>query len=121
MKRSPTDEKSTIFNKYYQIKWMKDIGFVKKWCCEDEEIRTTNPVEAWHSRINKYVGRKNPNLAQILEVLERETKLRNFKPAMKVNKKYREIDEEIKIAIAELCNNEITVGHCLEIIAPFMY
>lgn len=121
MKRSPTDEKSTIFNKYYQNKWMKDIGFVKKWCCEDEEIRTTNPVEAWHSRINKYVGRKNPNLAQILEVLEKETKLRNFKPAMKINKNYQEIDEEIKKTIAELCNNEITVGHCVEIIAPFSY
>lgn len=70
---------------------------------EDEEIRTTNPVEAWHSRINKYVGRKNPNLAQILEVVKRETKLPNVKPAMKVNKNYQETYEEIKKAIAELC------------------
>lgn len=64
-----------------------------------------NHLEDWHARLNKYVGRKNPSLVQVLHFLAEETKIRIRSKTIKF-RNYQEIDTEINSA-----------GHCLEIIS----
>lgn len=65
MKKTPKSENVQKFNSYFNQYWLSDIEFIKKWCCYQEEVRTTNDLAGWHARLNKYVGRKNPSLAKV--------------------------------------------------------
>lgn len=123
MKKSPKTEPVKKFNTYFDRFWLHDIRFIKMWCCNEEEIRNTNYVEGWHSRLNRYVGIKNPSIAKVLDILEKEIKIKNITEKAKARKqsKYEEIDEEINSAIEDLKEKRISVGHCVEIIAPFVF
>lgn len=127
MKRSPKGYDVERFNEYFNKQWYNNKGvhnFAKKCGCQTEIIRTTDHLEGWHNKINRIIGRKYPNIGQVLDVLEKETKLydinKSFKKSRK-NKNYIEIEEEINEAINELKNNFITTGHCLEIISPYTF
>lgn len=74
MSKSPSIKKIDDFNKYFQTHWLKRSNFPVLCSCDKEKIRTTNNIEGWHSRINRYIGRTNPSLSQLLEVLSKETK-----------------------------------------------
>lgn len=119
MKKTPKNKEIAKFNDYFNRFWIKDVQFIKTWCCQGEEIRNTNHLEGWHSRINRFVGQKRPSIAKILDILEKEFKMRDRKTKRK-NYNYVEIDKEINETIEELMAKEINVRHCLEIIAPFM-
>lgn len=122
MSKSPPGHDVTKFNHYFKKQWMIKTDFVRVCNCSEEKIRTTNNIEGWHSRLNRFVGRKNPTLAQLLEILSKETKLYNiFKKRTKMSKEYQEIEAEIKQSIVQLNLNEITVGHCIELISPFRF
>ncbi|KAL0852145.1 hypothetical protein ABMA28_000382 [Loxostege sticticalis] len=86
MSKSPSGVEITKFNKHFNHQWMAKTDFEKICCCSSSKIRTTNNIEGWHSRLNRYIG---------------------------------QIDEEINDAISQLNENEISVGHCIEIISPF--
>lgn len=120
MKRAPKCSQVVKFNSYFNSYWLNDVKFIKKWCCFGEELRTTNHLEGWHARLNRYVGRKNPPLAKVLDILVRETKIRTNTKTNK-SKQYQEIDFEINSAVQDLEKNTISVGHCIEIIAPFCF
>lgn len=120
MRRAPNCEQVRTFNSYFNSYWLSDITFIKKWCCYQEIIRTTNDLEGWHARINKYLGRKNPSLAEVLQILVKETKIHLYRKKIK-SKNYETNDLEINSAIEDMKANEITVGHCLEIIAPYNF
>lgn len=94
--------------------------FIKKWCCQGEDLRNTNHLEGWHSRINRFIGQKRPSIAKVLDILVKEMKMRNSRITRK-NENYLLIDSEINEAVENLKAKEISVGHCLEIIAPFMF
>lgn len=123
MTKSPKTEAVIKFNNYLNRYWFSEVNFIKTWCCYGEEIRTTNNLEGWHARLNRMVGRQKASLATILNVLIKETKISmSFKTNKNTsNKNYQEIDQEIADTIHLLTNKSITVGHCLEIIAPFKY
>ncbi|KAL0902469.1 hypothetical protein ABMA27_000327 [Loxostege sticticalis] len=88
--------------------------------CDQEKIRTTNNVEGWHSKINRYIGKTNPTIVHLLDSLIKETRVIDMhKSGTKKSKNYIEIDEEIRKSINELKEKKITVGHCLEIICPY--
>lgn len=126
MKKSPKGDDVERFNKYFNKQWYNKgaLNFVKKCGCQTEIIRTTNHLEGWHNKINRIIGRKYPNIGQVLDVVEKETKLydinNSFKKSRK-NKNYTEIEEEINEALNELKENLITTGHCLGIIRPYTF
>lgn len=122
MKKSPKTEPVQKFNTYFDRFWFHNIKFIKMWCCNEEEIRNTNYVEGWHSRLNRYVGIKNPSIAKVLDILQKEFKIKNITGKAKTRKDniYKEIDEEINSTIEDLKEKTISVGHCIEIIAPFV-
>lgn len=76
MKKSPKTEPVNKFNFYFDRFWLNDIKFIKMWCCHGEEIRNTNYVEGWHSRLNRYVGIKKPSIAKVLDISEKEPKIK---------------------------------------------
>lgn len=120
MSKSPSGEEITKFNKYFNNQWMAKTDFEKICCCSSSKIRTTNNIEGWHSRLNRYIGRKRPTLAQLLDILRKETTVMDiYKRKSKLSREFKEIDEEINDAISQLNENEISVGHCIEIISPF--
>lgn len=99
---------------------MKKDEFSNNCCCEAESIRTNNHIEGWHTKINKYVGRKNPNLAHLLDVLSLESTCFDLRKVSNKKKgEYEEIDREINLAINDLKSGKISVGHCIEIICPY--
>lgn len=59
MNKSPRSEDVTKFNKYFRKQWMTKTDFAKVCCCSKENIRTTNNIEGWHSRINRFVAKKS--------------------------------------------------------------
>lgn len=122
MKKSPLGEDIRKFNKYFSKQWNAKTVFSIICNCDKETIRTTNNIEGWHSRINRYIGRSKPNIAILLETLSKETKMTDiFKKRTKKAAKYIEIDKEIDDAIIDLKKKKITVGHCLEIICPYSF
>lgn len=122
MTRSPKSKPIQVFNNYLDRYWFNDIHFIKTWCCYGEDYRATNNLEGWHARLNRLVGNKNPSLAKVLDALINETRIALANKVKKSsNKNYQAIDEEISSAICQLKNGHISVGHCLEIVAPFNY
>ncbi|KAL0879642.1 hypothetical protein ABMA27_003357 [Loxostege sticticalis] len=99
--RSPKDTKIKKFNKYFQIQWFKKQDF-GNCSCANEIIRTNNNIEGWHRKINGFVGRTHPTLAHLLDVLDSEK------------------SSKFKSALNDLQKKVISVGHCIEIISPFV-
>lgn len=121
MAKRPVGEEINMFNKYFQKQWVNKDFFAESCCCETEKFRTNNNIEGWHRKINSFIGKKNPTLAHLLDVLESEATYYDLKKITpKKKKEYEEIDEEIGLAIKTLNENKISVGHCLEIISPFV-
>lgn len=100
MQRSPKCVAVEKFNSYYNNYWLNDIEFIKKWCYK-EDIRTTNHLEGWHARLNKYVERQNTSLAQVLQFLVKETKIRLRSKTTKY-RNYQKNDRKINSAIEDL-------------------
>lgn len=124
MSKCPSNEKIEKFNKYFQTHWIKRSNFSELCSCDKEQIRTTNNIEGWHSRINRFIGRTNPSLSQLLEVLSKETKVIDIfksKAHKKKAENYTEIDNEIKKSLQDLNAGTISVGHCLEMICPYYF
>jgi hypothetical protein len=122
MRKSPKGEDIKKFNNYFKKQWFTKTAFSKICSCEQEEIRTTNNIEGWHSRINRFIGKKYPTMAHLLDVLIKESRsTRTFKCTNKKAKTYVEIDEEIANAIKDLKDGFMCVGHCLEIICPYAF
>lgn len=122
MRRKPAGEDINRFNTYFRNQWLNNTDFEKTCCCSKERIRTTNNLEGWHSRINRFIGQKNVTVANLLDILIKETKVSNiFKTNCKKSNRYLEIDTEIDNAINDLQNGQITVGHCIEIISPYAF
>ncbi|KAL0893230.1 hypothetical protein ABMA27_014837 [Loxostege sticticalis] len=118
--RSPKDTKIKKFNKYFQIQWFKKQDF-GNCSCANEIIRTNNNIEGWHRKINGFVGRTHPTLAHLLDVLDSEKSSYDLKKTTnKKKREYAEIDQEIESALNDLQKNVISVGHCIEIISPFV-
>lgn len=118
--RSPKDTKIKKFNKYFQNQWFKKEDF-GNCSCANEIIRTNNNIEGWHRKINGFVGRTHPTLAHLLDVLDSEKSSYDLKKTTnKKKREYAEIDQEIESALNDLQNKVISVGHCIEIISPFV-
>ncbi|KAH9629666.1 hypothetical protein HF086_009002 [Spodoptera exigua] len=122
MRKSPPGTEIEKFNAYFKTQWLEKTNFNKTCCCNKEQLRTTNNLEGWHSRINRYIGKKNTTIANLLDTLIKETKITNiFKTNSKKAKIYLEIDHEIDSAVSDLKSGLITVGHCVELISPYAF
>lgn len=121
MRKSPAGTDIKKFN----TQWLEKINFNKTCCCSKEEIRTTNNLEGWHSRINRFLGKNNTTLAILLDILIKETNITNiFKTSSKKAKIYVQIDAEINSAVSDIKNGLNTVGHCascVELISPYVF
>lgn len=119
MKKSPIGTEMEKFNTYFKKQWFDQNDFCKVCCCSDEKKRTTNNLEGWHSKINRFIGRRNPTLAHVLDVLKNEKQI--GKQNNKKTKIYEEIDDEIDSTIKQLLRKKISIGHCIETISPFSF
>lgn len=126
---SPNNEFAENFNIYMYNQWLSSSTFRNIWCCQKERNRTTNKLEGWNSRLNRFVGRSKPALPYLLDVLRddakfyginRSQKNRNF-TATRIQQQVQERHARINRAIIQLQEKKITVGHCLEKICPYAY
>lgn len=99
MKKSPKSDTIQKFNKYFKRQWLKKNELLNSCSCAGEKVRTNNNIEGWHSKINRYIGRKYPTLPQLLNVLQTQSTAYELKTATKKNKEYQFIDKEINLAI----------------------
>jgi hypothetical protein len=69
VRRINDDPKAVKFKKYMVKQWLQD-ECMSMWCAYGEQHRTTNALEAWHSKLNRAVSKKKPNLMHSLEILK---------------------------------------------------
>lgn len=109
------------FKQYMEQHWLKSNNFIEKWSIFGTNIRTTNCLEGWHSKINQLVGKKTPNLFKLLTILQRDSKLNVIKMKGGLQQKrsketiYR--DKLIKTTNMMLTDHKIPVGYFLERLA----
>lgn len=124
--RYGTEEKEKKkFIKYMEKQWLRE-EFIKTWCVFGEVHRTTNALESWHNKLNKTVGKKNPNMMHFLQTLKEDSSLHtvrniqrqnNIRPCKKIRAQKSMLkDEFIKEAQLELSQGLMTVGHFLEVL-----
>lgn len=127
LKWSPCTESILKFNEYFKKQWLDNTLLSNMWNCEGEEYRTTNHLEGWHAKINRFLGQKNPTLPRLLLFLKNDASYHSMFEgnkdfnATKKNRDRGENNEKIMKAIAALKESNIIVGHCLEIVSPFAY
>lgn len=118
------DTGTKVFIKYMERQWLRE-DFLKVWCVVGEAHRTTNALEAWHNKLNKMIGMKNPNLMNFLRTIKEDSSqhtVRNImqqqdKPSKRKRaKKSIFKDEFIKEVQLELTQGLVTVGHALEVL-----
>lgn len=125
MENSPFCEKITKFNDYFVTQWMDNDNIGKIWNCFGLRHRTTNALEGWHNRLNRYIGKSHPNVCELVQFLKEDAQhcqiiIRQTELYMTPKKrctKYIKLDERIRKIQESYLNNEITVGRCLEKIA----
>lgn len=61
MEDSPTTDDFKELNNYMVYQWIDNPVIGCMWNCYKERHRTTNYVEAWHSRLNKAVKKSHQN------------------------------------------------------------
>lgn len=112
------------FVNYMKKQWLHE-DFLKVWCAFGETHRTTNFIEGWHHKLNKAVGKKNPNLMQLLLILKEDSQLytvrniqhqNNTQPSRKRLSKSILNDNFIQDAQMDFVNGTITIGTLLEIL-----
>lgn len=62
------EEQVNKFNDYFVGQWIEPSDMTAKWCCYKELHRSTNLVEAWNQRLQKFVGRK-PSLIKLIHMI----------------------------------------------------
>lgn len=119
---STQEEDLKKFRKYFEEQWLKE-EFIPIWCAYGEQHRTTNFLEAWNHKLNQEIGKKNPNIIHLLNVLVKDsayfsvcdninkTKMTPFKKRKKNNVLTDQFILEIQL---ELLHGNISVGHFLE-------
>lgn len=78
MKISPKTKSVKKFNTYFDF-WLSEIQFIKMWCCQRGGLRTTNYVEGWHFRLNRFLSVKKPSIVKVLDILQKELKIKTPK------------------------------------------
>lgn len=86
MRKSPPGKDKEKFNAYFKSQWLQNSKFNKTCCCGKEQLRTTNNLKGWHSRINRFIAKTNPTVANLLDILIKETKITNIFKKKKTKK-----------------------------------
>jgi hypothetical protein len=120
--QSPDDKNSKIFRDYMFKQWLRD-DFINVWCVFGQRHRTTNSLEAWHSKLNKTIKKKQPNMIEMLKALytdasyykTRSIQIENKIPSTQRHSKEAMLRENfIQETTTELVTGQISVGHFLE-------
>lgn len=94
MQRSPKWAAVEKFCSYFINFWLNYIQFMKKLCCYKEDTRTTNqPTWRIACKAKQVYRTDNPSLAQVLQFLVKETKIRLRSKTVK-SRNYKEIDTD---------------------------
>lgn len=131
MEDCPTENKNVCdFNDYFINTWLKDEHLRSRWNFCGQIHRTTNNVEGWHSKINKYLnGKTKPNILKFLEILDEEASLTTIKMAKfenvasSKNRRNSDIEKDRRISfiLEQFHNKDITLGHCLEKLLTYVF
>ena len=58
---------------YFDRTWVNGNYKLSQWNYYDfEEPRTNNHIEGWHTRLKKIVGKADPNIFEVFEVMKKE-------------------------------------------------
>lgn len=100
----------------YMKYWLKNDDTRKMMSVFSERHRTNNCCESWNSGLLKMIGRKRPNILQLLNALKRDSEQKRRQP-----KKIRKVDQIatdkfIQETQMELISSDISVGHFLDIV-----
>lgn len=122
MESSPVHEGIEKFNDYFVNQWLENETIRESWICYGERHRTTNSLEAWHSRLNKTVGKAKPNIFELLAVLKEDAKHFGFIKqrsdlhlhGKKRRKIYANLDEAISSTVEDFVSEKKSLAQCLE-------
>lgn len=101
--------------------WLKE-DFIQTWNVYGSQHRTTNCLEGWHNKLNREVGKKEPNIIHFLNIIQKDASLVTVRHTMIKNifffkerlKKYVLKDEFIQEMQMEFLHVDMSVGHFLE-------
>ncbi|CAL1288591.1 unnamed protein product [Larinioides sclopetarius] len=73
MERAPQHEKLSEFIDYFIEQWMDNpLLPIALWNVNDQRHRTNNAVEGWNSKLNRMIGRQQPNVQLLVKCLKDE-------------------------------------------------
>lgn len=127
LNESPSNQYIKKFNQYMQKNWINELRTL--WSCEEEQYRTTNFAEGWNSKLKRYIGRSYPTFTHLLTVLHEDAKFYGVTrsrcnthfTAKKRSLSVIENNDRINRSVLQLKHKNITVGHCLEKICPYIW
>lgn len=109
------------FVNYFLKQWM-DPKLIHAVSCFDNPHRTINAVEGWHSRLNKIIKRKKPNLFPFIKSIKNESikydhDIRksqiHFPKTKKQIKKEKITNDRIKKIVQDFLDQHLEIGVCL--------
>ena len=94
---------------------------------DHDRERTTNHVEAWHSKINRKAKCQHPNIYKFIGLLQNEEKenkatrmmLDAGHPPTKSSEKYLKKNERLQKLKLKLLNNQITLSDYMNSLISF--
>ncbi len=113
--------------KYYRRFWIESVG-PERCSVFGREIRTNNHLESWHAGFNKLVGRRHPNLFQLIDAIRKEQEnseqvqlqLAVGKTVIRSYPTYRNLNKRIEVLTEKFRAGSITdehfsraIGYCL--------
>lgn len=116
------DHQLLKFRSYMKKQWIKSDS-LEILSVYGQRHRTNNFLEGWHNKLNKAMGKKNPNIMHFLNIIEEDASLVNVKETLIQNKIFKKRvqksmsnDDFIQDAQLALLDEQITVGHFLEMV-----
>lgn len=122
METAPQIEAVQNFNDYFVEQWLENSVIGDMWVCFNERHRTTNALEGWHNRLNRCIGKYNPNICELLTVLKDDSKYYDFfslqvdfnMTPRKRSRKYFYVDACIKSILQKYVDDQISITECLD-------
>lgn len=67
-----TDRITQEFGTYFRRQWLCDDQMIEFFNVFEQEVRTNNSCEGWHSRVNKIIKKDSPNIFELIKFMKEE-------------------------------------------------
>ena len=122
MEHCPENPQLMRFNDYFVDQWLENDAIGDSWNCYKQKHRTTNSLEAWHSKLNRTIGKHHPNVLELVKFLKEDAIDAGFNkqradlhltPSKRRRKCYKNLDCAIVEMVNDFTEGRKTVAECL--------